>query len=293
MVGWLVYSAERLERNRSYARLYESWCDSKGICLEVVLAEDVSFGYAEDGPWFSSGGKTVRVPQFAVFRCEDTDLRRALEAAGTLVNNSSRIGGLANDKLRTYELARSLSIPFLEIEAVCKSGKVHMDTPFVLKPRYGHGGSGVQLVQTGEDLKRLASDGLSLDNTWLAQRVAPVLGKDLRVYVLGNRVLAAMLRTATNEVFRSNYCLGGTAKRYILNNEQHGMVEKLASALGPGYYGIDFLVCEDDQLLFNEVEDVVGSRMLFDHTNIDVVDQHMSWIMSNCDGWAAGPFPRP
>ena len=281
MVGWLVYSAARLERNREYARLYEHWCEKRGIQLDVVLAEDVAIGYGLDGPWFVRDGRVTNAPKFAIFRCEDTDFRRALEAAGTLVNNSSRIGDIANDKLRTYELARNLGTPFLPVEVVCANGNVHMEPPFVLKPRCGHGGNDVHMVRTAEELHRIATRGVALDNTWLAQRVSPVLGKDLRVYVLGGRVLVAMLRTATNETFRSNYCLGGTAQPYDLDNAQLEMVKKFARTLGPGYYGIDFLVGEEDGLLFNEVEDVVGSRMLFDHTDIDVVDEHMTWIIAS------------
>ena len=123
----------------------------------------------------------------------------------------------------------------------------------------------------------------SQDGGWLCQRVAPVVGRDVRVYVLGTEVLAAMLRIAPEGAFLSNYCRGGSAREYVLSTAERALVAKVAHALGPGYYGIDFLFDGRGGLLLNEVEDVVGSRMLYAHTNIDVVDRHLSSALSLCE----------
>ena len=108
--------------------------------------------------------------------------------------------------------------------------------------------------------------------------MADTPGKDLRVYVTGNRITACMLRTSETD-FRSNFCLGGQARVYTLSGEEEKMLKKIMSHLSIGHCGIDFLF-HQDHLIFNELEDVVGSRMLYSYTDIDVVDDYIAYILS-------------
>lgn len=298
MLGWLVYSEERLQRNQEYARMHERWCASHGIDLTLVLAERVTYGMGPAGMRFRVAGEPVPTPDFCVFRCEETDLRRVLELCGTVVANGSYIGKVANDKLRTYELAHALGVPYPEILSVGMPSRLGQVYPVVAKPRYGHGGEGVRLIANSSELEEYASEranerwphagsgsttaALRVDRSWVVQRVAPVAGKDLRVYVLGGEVLAAMLRTAPAGSFLSNYCRGGSASVYELGARERDVVLRVARALGDGYYGIDFLFDDDDKILLNEVEDVVGSRMLYWHTTVDVVGEHLEHVVAQC-----------
>ena len=60
---------------------------------------------------------------------------------------------------------------------------------------------------------------------WVIQRPASELGKDVRVYAIGNRIVQAMLRVSETD-FRSNFCLGGQAELYELGAEEQYMVQK-------------------------------------------------------------------
>lgn len=274
MRGWLVYSKERMERNGAYARMHEQWCKAHGIKLRTIVIE-------ESPPYLGPTEAQLPLPDFAIFRCENTALRSLLEHQGVFVSNGSRIGIIANDKLASYEFARGLGIPHLEAHRLSASTAERMGFPLVIKPRDGHGGTGVQKVESPAELRSFVRDNVApgTQDAWLCQRLAPVVGKDLRVYVLGNRVLASMLRTAPRGAFLSNYCQGGAAARYELAPSEERFVRKIAHALGSGYYGIDFLFDAHGRLLFNEIEDVVGSRMLYAHTSIDAVHEHLSWIV--------------
>ncbi|MDO4806907.1 MAG: ATP-grasp domain-containing protein [Coriobacteriales bacterium] len=274
MRGWLVYTPERLERNAAYARMHKTWCKERGIELKVVVI-------ADEPPFLSSADARLPLPDFAIFRCENTSLRYWLEQRGVVVANSSRIGIIANDKLASYEFARDLGIPHLEAHRLSRGAVGRMGYPLVIKPRGGHGGAGVQKVCNAEQLRAFAQAHIALgtESAWLCQRVSPVEGKDLRVYVLGGRVLACMLRTAPIGAFLSNYCLGGAASRYELSAAEARLVDKISQALGDGYYGIDFLFDANGRLLFNEIEDVVGSRMLYANTSIDAVHEHLSHVV--------------
>ena len=285
MRGWLVYNEERLKRNVSYVRMHESWCKEHGVELRLVLVERMQYGLGPNGVWFAYDGELLDAPDFAVFRCEELDLRRLLELGGVVVANGSRIGLIANDKLRTYELAHKLGMAYLAVFSPSLVHAEQIEYPLVVKPRRGHGGEGVRLVEDAEGLKDCLGVGANERNgdEWLCQRVAPVVGKDLRVYVMGSKVLAAMLRSAPKGAFLSNYCRGGSACEYDLSDAEHALVAKVGHALGPGYYGIDFLFDNNGGLLLNEIEDVVGSRMLYTLTSIDVVGEHLMYVLSLCE----------
>src|SRR5699024_246313 len=83
-------------------------------------------------------------------------------------------------------------------------------------------------------------------------------GKDLRVFVIGKTIIAAVLRENDKD-FRANYTRGGTAKLYQLNYNETILIQKIINLFEFDYVGIDFLINKTGQLIFNEIEDVVGS----------------------------------
>ena len=282
MKGWLVYNEQRYGKNTAYAQMYVEWCQAHGVDLSLVFEEHVTYAISLDGFRFLYDGAPASTPDFAIFRCEAPELRRVLEAAGTVVTNSARLGSVANDKMATYSFAAAHDVDFLAAEVLPKAGACPgLGFPLVVKPRYGHGGVGVTLVKSEASYQRFVADNVSpgTERDWLAQRVCPNVGRDLRVYVLGGQILAAMLRTAPAGELRSNYSLGGSAAPYALDNGQRALAQRIAADLGTGYYGIDFFFDDAGGLLLNEVEDVVGSRMLFAHTSIDVVGSHLSYVL--------------
>ena len=85
-----------------------------------------------------------------------------------------------------------------------------------------------------------------------------------------------MLRSSQND-FRSNFSLGGSASVYTLSAEEKEMVTRLTEGLDIGHCGIDFIF-DNGEPVFNEIEDVVGSRMLYKYTDIDVVEEYVEYI---------------
>ena len=102
------------------------------------------------------------------------------------------------------------------------------------------------------------------------------MGKDLRIYITGGEITAAMMRQSYND-FRSNYCLGGTASVHELTDEERQIAEKICSELHPAHIGID-LIYDGGKPVFNEIEDAVGSRMLYRYTDIDVVELYVAHV---------------
>lgn len=196
--------------------------------------------------------------EYVINRTNDYAVAERFEKRGIRVFNPSEFSRLANDKQACYD--------FME-----KNGIEIMPTrygvpPFVKKPKSSHGGKGVVMCSRANEY----------DENMVCQKPASDLGKDLRVWVLGGKIEGSMLRQSKND-FRSNFCLGGTAVEYLLSREEILKIKKIISLVDGDYYGIDF-VFDRGKIVFNELEDSVGARMLYSKTKIDIIEKYCSYI---------------
>ena len=99
------------------------------------------------------------------------------------------------------------------------------------------------------------------------QPVTP--GKDVRVYMLDGEIIFAALRSCDTD-FRSNFSLGGQIAPYVPCDEMRRVAKIVSERLSPFYVGIDFTFDSEGRPLLNEVEDVVGARMLYRLTDLQI-----------------------
>jgi len=112
---------------------------------------------------------------------------------------------------------------------------------------------------------------------YFIQSADVMLGKDLRVFVIGKEIIAAVLRVNKND-FRANYKLGGDAILYTLSDKEKKMIQQIIDHFDFGLVGIDFLIGNNGELLFNEIEDVVGSRILSKVSDINLLEKYVTFI---------------
>ena len=86
------------------------------------------------------------------------------------------------------------------------------------------------------------------------------------------------IRRFSQTDFRANYCLGGEIEWYDLTKEQKQLVEKILEHLSCDYVGIDFMIDEKGKWIFNEIEDVVGSRSLYTLKKVDTAKLYIEHI---------------
>lgn len=65
---------------------------------------------------------------------------------------------------------------------------------------------------------------------------------------------------------------------YTLNKTEIRTIQKIIDAYDFGLVGIDFMFTEDGKLIFNEIEDAVGSRTLSMLTDINILEAYISYI---------------
>ena len=96
--------------------------------------------------------------------------------------------------------------------------------------------------------------------------------------MLGGEVLAAAKRSSLSD-FRSNFSLGGKAEIVHVPKEVKDVLGKVYSALGCDFVGVDF-IRHDGKWILNEIEDVVGTRMLYSLTDIDAAKIYVEYVIN-------------
>ena len=211
---------------------------------------------------------------FAIVRNRDSKLCKRLEENNIRCFNSSYVVNIGNDKWEMYKDFNSAGIPVMYTQ------KTKLPYPFVMKPVNGHGGENVYLIKNADEYKR-AIDTKPDEKTgeFIFQVPATEKGRDIRVYVVGGVILTAMERIAvdTEKDFRSNYSLNGNAKEHALTDEELKLAAKVADHIKADFVGID-LIYNNGRPVVNEIEDAVGTRMLYSLTDIDPVREFVAHI---------------
>ena len=279
--AWLIYDREMAEYNKHYITSYIAEGKNRNIDFQLLYSEDISFGI-RNGSWYLlNKGTAIMCPDFVICRCIYPLLSKQLEYLNIKVYNNSFVSEICNDKAKTYQYVATTGIPMVDT-MFCKNSILNdtlptLDLDQVIKSVSGHGGNQVfhrDKINMDQDMiMKLGADDVVIQ---------PFIGKkhqDLRVYVIGKEVVSAVLRTS-KEGFRSNFSLGGEVRLYSLSNQEYEIVKKIIDLFDFGLVGIDFLIGDQGELIFNEIEDVVGSRMLYQCSNINIVSLYLDYILS-------------
>lgn len=257
MLGWIIYNKEDVEKNENYIGWYINKFKENNIELSLVYTDEINYN---------------SLPYFAIVRAIRPDITRKLENLGVKCFNNGFVSEICNDKALTYKFVSENGI---EILPTYYNVDYVKDYPVVIKPKDSHGGDRVNIAESYNELMTLMP--LYEGDNYVIQAVATDKGKDVRVYVIGDKIITSMLRVSDKD-FRSNFCLGGSASVYNLTDEEVEKVNKVIKLFDFDFVGIDF-VFNNGEMVFNEIEDVVGSRMIYTYTNIDIVTLYIKYIL--------------
>lgn len=277
MQGWLVYEKENVARNQRFIDFFMAAAQTRGVGLRLITVDQVITGI-RDGQAFVM---PVR-PDFAVMRCMEPLLSRQLESCGVKLFNSALVSEICNDKRLTHRFFAENGFPALPTAFVSLRAPGHpFGYPMVVKAAGGCGGRQVFRCDTEAEylarLQQIAPDGA------VAQPLCDTPGRDVRAYVLGNKMVQAMERYSDSADFRSNFGLHGHARPTVLTKEMAALVDKAAGLLHFGLAGVDFVFHQGRPYL-NEIEDAVGTRMLYQYTSLQIVEDYMAFILEKMDG---------
>lgn len=282
MRGYIIYEKEAAIYNKSYIDEYIRTGKELGLEITLVLYEDCTYGINHARHFITIHGEPIEKIEFAIYRCRDYKLSRQFEMMGIRVFNNANVCRIANDKALTYQYVAKLGLPCIDSTFVenrqLRDYLSSCKEEVVVKAVHGHGGKQVCLVREPsaiEDVIRCMTGEDVVIQPYVKGR-----GEDLRVYVIGTTIIASVLRHAQDD-FRANFSLGGSVQLYTLSQEEEQLVKRIIALFDFDYVGIDFIIGEHGELIFNEIEDVVGARMLYHCSNTPIVRLYLEHIRNS------------
>jgi RimK family alpha-L-glutamate ligase len=199
-----------------------------------------------------------------------------LEERGVAVVNAPRAIERCVDKFYTSALLQDAGLPTPQT-MVCERLDVAMDAvramgDVVIKPLFGAMGHGMVRVSDPDTAWRVLR-ALELSRAvYYVQQAVEHGGRDVRVFVVGDRVLGAIERLAPEGEWRTNVSRGAAARAIELPPEWARMAVEAARVVGADYAGVDLLPAADGSVHVLEVNGIPGWEGLQRATGIDVAD---------------------
>lgn len=262
-----------------YSALKQS-ADRAGLQLELKTNIELMCDIAS--------GKTVAneaLPPFAIFWDKDVRLAKTLEAAGMKLFNSAGAIELCDDKSLTHIALMNrvpqpktvlipLTFPRVGYTDCAFLEKIadYLGFPFVIKQCFGSFGAGVYLAGNMEEAKAAlmkTAGGAAIAQQYIASSFA----RDIRAYIVGDKVAAAMLRHNESGDFRANVAQGGKADAYTLSEAQAVLAVKTAQLLGCTFAGVDLLFGENGEMTVCEVNSNAHFAGISAATGVNIADK--------------------
>jgi RimK family alpha-L-glutamate ligase len=200
------------------------------------------------------------------------DALHRLSERGVRVVNTARAIERTVDKFWTSGLLEQCGLPTPDT-IVCESPEEAMAAfralgDVIVKPLFGSMGLGMVRVADEEMAYRVFQTIETIRGVYYLQRTIEHDGRDIRVFVLGGRVLAAIERRAQG--WRTNIARGAVGHPVTLPPAWAGLALQAAAAVGAEYAGVDLLPSRDGGIYVLEVNGVPGWEGLQQATGIDV-----------------------
>ncbi len=216
-----------------------------------------------------------------------TAVLRQFEMMGVFPLNESVAIGRSRDKLRSMQLLsrKGIGLPVTgfahSVDDTDQLVALVGGAPLVIKLLEGTQGRGVVLAETKQAAESVIDAFRGLDANFLVQEfIKEAGGADVRAFVVGDRVVAAMKRQAKEGEFRSNLHRGGTASLVRLTPEERSTAQRAAKIMGLNVAGVDILRSRHGPLVL-EVNSSPGLEGIENATNKDVASMVIEFIEKN------------
>lgn len=216
-----------------------------------------------------------------------TAVVRQFEVMGVKSANSSQAIQRSRDKLQCLQiLAREgIRLPVTGFADLTQDIDDLIETvggaPLVIKLLEGSQGFGVVLAETNQVARSVIEVFRQSNANILVQEfITESAGEDLRCFVVGNQVIAAIKRQGAAGDFRSNLHQGGQAKKVKLTSEEKKIAVRAAKATGLSIAGVDLLQSNHGPVVL-EVNSSPGLEGIEKATHVNVAGKIIDFVTKN------------
>jgi gamma-F420-2:alpha-L-glutamate ligase len=252
--------------------------------FDIVVSQDLTQSVKYKGQDFEKPDLVLTRIGAGILPFQLAIIRQFEEMGVPCVNPSEPIN-IVRDKLRTGQILASnkIAIPkTMMVRYPIDDGLVEKNIgfPCVVKLVTGSYGEGVYLCEKKRDYRKLMEfiDTLGAKKTMIVQEYMNAKpGEDLRVFVVGGKVIGAMRRTAPEGDFRANITGGGTGSNYEITPEIEYLARETARVLGLNIAGVDLLF-DTNGFVVCEANSNPGFNGFEKYCQVDVADHITEYI---------------
>ena len=287
-----VYILSRNKELYSTKRLVEA-AQARGWEVRVIDYLKCSIEIAKGELKINYQGKELPAPDAIIPRigASRTFYGTAMVRHFEMMSTFSTSGNLAlarrRDKLRSLQILSKNGVDMPKtVFASNKSNakdviELSGGAPLILKILEGTQGVGVVLVDSEKAAKSVLDAFYGMDVNLLVQEyIEEAGGADIRVLVVGGKVVGAMKRQGAEGDFRSNLHQGGSATAHKLSRKEKATALAAAKAMGLGVCGVDMIPSARGPLVM-EVNSSPGLEGIEKSTKIDIAGKIMDYIEKN------------
>ena len=219
---------------------------------------------------------------------------RQFELADVFTVNSSQAISRSRDKLRSMQLlsragvglpTTSFAHSTQDIDGILE---VVGGPPVVVKLLEGTQGLGVVLAETRKAAESVIGAFRQLDANILVQEyIEEADGADIRAFVVGGKVVAAMKRQGAEGEFRSNLHRGGTSEVVELTPNQNAAAIRAAKTMELNVAGVDLIQSKEGPMVL-EVNSSPGLEGIEGVSDVDIADSIIEFIENHADAGLSG-----
>ena len=267
MIGWIIYNGT-LNIPKIKELVYSLVDEAKklDIQLEPIKNTELIAMYNNKGEADVICSNELEEPSFIIFWDKDVLLAKHLEKMGYRVFNSSEAikncdhKGLMHLILSNNDIKMPKTIlsPMifdysLNSEDYLLNCYEALGESVIIKESMGSFGMQVYLINNRiEFINKVKELNKNRVDFIIQENIKSSFGKDIRVNIIGDKVIGAMLRESTTD-FRANISQGGIGTLIDLNKDQEELALKAHKALGLDFSGVDLLFGENNEPLLCEV----------------------------------------
>lgn len=288
--GWLISNGSL--RSPLYEELnnrYQQAANLLGISLQAIFNHELLIGIASDQVYVR--GKMVEaLPDFILFLDKDLRLAYQLEALGLRLFNRAAVIEACDDKARTFQVlaGKGIHMPetvfaplvfreLIEDLTAIEGIEALLGYPIVVKECFGSFGQQVYLAQDRAALMAYRKQLAKVPHLY-QKFVAYSRGRDVRLYVVGDEVVASMLRVS-EEDFRANITNGGLGANYVPDPSFVQMALDVKDALQADFLGVDILFEDEKTPVLCEVNSNAHIKAIETCCQVDVAQKILAYII--------------
>jgi len=280
---WVIYNGSLTsDKFKDQAELMKEAAERAGLCTELKKNYEVMMNL-----------NTIleNRPDFVVFLDKDILLANFLKNSGIPVFNDPDVIETCDNKAIQYlELSKQgIAMPETIIApkvypnfTIKDSGYYEqvlerLGLPMVIKEGHGSFGMKVYLIETEEQFYEKTDELRGIDYVF-QKFIATSRGRDIRVNIVGDEIVAAMHRQSETD-FRANITNGGVATVIELTDQQKALALQAAHAVGAEFAGVDLLFGDNEEPLVCEVNAAAHIRNIYNVTGINIADSMIAYIL--------------